>query len=146
MNYLKYIEHSAENLQFHLWYQDYCARFSKLPLSERGLATPWLKTRAESYGKGNSPQRTPKDLDPKIAEVLNSSEFADPRSKAMAERNDPFDTPDKTPSLEEKRDALSDYGSSTGDEKTMASSTVHTAMAENAFEDAGLKWKPCKYA
>ena len=89
---------------------------------------------------------TSKNLDPKIAEVLNSStEFADPRAKPMSDRNDPFDTPDKTPSLEENRDALSEYGSTTAEDKTMASSTAHASMAENAFEDAGLKWKPCEY-
>jgi len=42
MNYLVYIEHSAENLQFFLWYRDYVARFARLPASEKALSSLWV--------------------------------------------------------------------------------------------------------
>jgi hypothetical protein len=38
MDYLVYIEHSAENLQFYLWYRDYVRRWNALPASERALS------------------------------------------------------------------------------------------------------------
>ena len=47
MNYLVYIEHSAENLQFFLWYRDYLKRFDELPPNERALAPEWSAEQAE---------------------------------------------------------------------------------------------------
>jgi hypothetical protein len=41
MNFLKYIELSAENLQFFLWYRDYSKRFNELPASEKALSPEW---------------------------------------------------------------------------------------------------------
>src|SRR5579871_4541355 len=38
MDYLVYIEHSAENLQFYLWYQDYARRWNVLPANQRALS------------------------------------------------------------------------------------------------------------
>jgi hypothetical protein len=41
MAYLTYIEHSAETLQFYLWYLDYTKRFRQLPPSEKSLSPEW---------------------------------------------------------------------------------------------------------
>jgi hypothetical protein len=41
MNYLIYVEHSAENLQFYLWHQNYVKRFEEAPTSDRALAPEW---------------------------------------------------------------------------------------------------------
>lgn len=41
MNYLLYVEHSAENLQFYMWHQNYVQRFNKAPESDRKLAPEW---------------------------------------------------------------------------------------------------------
>ncbi|KAI1656592.1 hypothetical protein F4813DRAFT_381440 [Daldinia decipiens] len=41
MNYLMYIERSAENLQFFLWYCDYVERWTQLPRSERERLPVW---------------------------------------------------------------------------------------------------------
>lgn len=48
MNYLLYIEHSAENLQFFLWYRDYLMRFANLPPSEKALSPIWLDERFDA--------------------------------------------------------------------------------------------------
>lgn len=144
LNYLKYIEHSAENLQFYLWFQDYSARFEKLPKSEQVLSPVWNKTHPEPVDPAASAtsNRTSAKVNPKINELLQGTDFADPRP-GHSDKVDPFDTPDKTPSLEEKRDGLSEYGSSTGEyQSTVTSSTMHQSKAESAFEEAGLKWKP----
>ena len=148
MNYLKYIEFSAENLQFYLWFRDYSARFEQLPGSERALSPEWTRAQAEAEAAGNTSSTKPsKNIDPQVAHVLKGTDFENGKPKPTVDKADPFNTPDKTPSLEEKRDVMSDYGSSTADERTMlSSSTAYKDVAEHAFEDAGMKWKPCMFS
>lgn len=43
MEYLVYVSHDAENLQFWLWYEDYSRRFFAAPKSEQALSPPWYK-------------------------------------------------------------------------------------------------------
>lgn len=144
MNYLKYIEYSAENLQFYLWYRDYQARWEKLKDSEKALAPEWT-TVAEADAT-LAPNR-PTKVDPQIAAVLKNTDFDENAHKVASTPADPFNTPPKAASFDDKRDIVSDYGSSVGDEKTLTSSTVsstHRAVTDQAFGDAGLKWKPCE--
>ncbi|KAF7874126.1 hypothetical protein EAF04_002798 [Stromatinia cepivora] len=42
MDYLVYIEHDAENLQFYLWYKDYVRRFEALSDREKQLSPEWV--------------------------------------------------------------------------------------------------------
>ena len=144
MNYLRFIERSAENLQFYLWFRDYSARFDKLPESEKVLSPEWTKAQAEAAGNGSSNRHSTR-APPEVAAALKDTDFADGKPKAISDKADPFHTPDKTPSLEEKRDMMSEYGSSHGEQNTMSSGTAHQSVAESAFDDAGLKWKPCAY-
>ena len=139
MNYLKYIEHAAENLQFYLWFRDYSARWEQLPQSERVLAPEWTQaqTAAEMAGNVARPKRT----NAQVTALLKGTDFAE--GSPIVDRADPFNTPPKSSFTDEKRDAVSDYGSST-DEKSYGSSTVHKLVAEQAFDDAGMKWKPCR--
>ncbi|TKA73675.1 hypothetical protein B0A55_05624 [Friedmanniomyces simplex] len=140
MNYLRYIEHSAENLQFFLWYRDYCARWEKLPESEKALAPVWTAEQAEAEVAGNASQSRPKRINPQVAAVLRDTDFADGAPKHAVDKADPFITPARS-SVDDKKDLMSDYGSSMGDE-TLASSTMHQSVANQAFDDAGMKWKP----
>jgi hypothetical protein len=41
MDYLVYVEHTAENLQFFLWFKDYTRRFNELPESQKVLSSEW---------------------------------------------------------------------------------------------------------
>ncbi len=43
MNYLIYVERSAENLQFYLWHQDYVKRFPTASASELALSPEWTQ-------------------------------------------------------------------------------------------------------
>ena len=144
LNYLKYIEHSAENLQFYLWFQDYSARFEQLPAGERALAQEWSHTKAETDAVGNtSTAKVSKQAKEHVKDALKDTDFADGKPKPAVDSADPFDTPDKTPSLEEKRDGLSEYGSSSGNGTTTTTSAEHRFMADHAFDEAGMKWQPC---
>lgn len=147
MNYLKYIEHDAENLQFFLWFRDYCERFENLPASEKDLSPEWTTSKAEADAQGAQPTRR-KKVNPMIASVLRGTDFADGIAQPVdMEKRDPFHDPSRTPSSEERREltTASDYGSSfDGDEKTLASSHAMGRRADEAFEEAGMKWKPCR--
>lgn len=136
MNYLKYIEHNAELLQFYLWFRDYEARFAALPESEMVLSPAWKGTQNEADAAGNEPD---------IA-GLRHPDFAGSTQKVPTAKADPFDTPDKTPSLEEeKREGMSsEYATSSSEGRTTRSGTTYQSVASSAFDDAGLKWKPCK--
>ena len=41
MNYLRFVSHDCENLQFYLWLQDYKTRFEALSSAQKSLSPPW---------------------------------------------------------------------------------------------------------
>jgi hypothetical protein len=41
MDYLTYIQHNAENLQFYLWLHDYRRRFAEKKLRDQALSPEW---------------------------------------------------------------------------------------------------------
>jgi hypothetical protein len=146
MNYLKYIEHDAENLQFYLWYRGYCQRFESLPAGEQALSPEWTASQAEADAQAAQPGRR-KKVDPAIASVFRGTDFADGVAQPVdLEKRDPFHDPLRTPSIEERREmtADSDHGSSSGDDKTLVNTFALVKKADEAFEEAGMKWKPCK--
>lgn len=143
MNYLKYIEYSAENLQFFLWYRDYSARWESLKDVEKSLAPEWTVSAEADHTVSTS---RPKRVAPEIAQVLSNSEFGH-LPKVTSDRADPFNTPPQSLSFEDKREVASDNASSVSDEKTLLGSanSNHRALTEQAFDEAGLKWKPCMF-
>ncbi|KAF2463428.1 uncharacterized protein BDR25DRAFT_297956 [Lindgomyces ingoldianus] len=138
MNYLKYIELSAENLQFFLWYRDYCKRFSEVPESEKALSPEWTGEHVESEA-----QTRPKRLGAEAASIFKGTDFVSEPRVAEVEKSNPFFTPPRTPnsdSAEGKRDgnSLDSYDESL----TSGGKINHTQRASGAFQSVGLKWKP----
>ena len=137
MNFLKYIELSAENLQFFLWYRDYVRRFNALPESERVLSPEW--TGETSHGNDIKP--SPRVFAPEATDILKGTDFAADGRSGEVEKHatDPFNTPPRTPNSSDPRGAESvefgDYARSTA-------KIDHAQRAAGAFEHAGLKWKP----
>ena len=136
MNYLKYIELSAENLQFFLWFQSYTKRFNELPENEKALSPEWFED-----SETDAPVR-PKQLSPETAAVFAGTDFATDTRATETEKN-PFFTPPRTPNEDAKREdgeSLDSYDAS------MLSGTKsdHAQRATGAFESAGFKWKPRK--
>ncbi|KAL6152913.1 hypothetical protein ACJQWK_11434 [Exserohilum turcicum] len=135
MNFLKYIELSAENLQFFLWYRDYAKRFEALPESEKVLSPEWT-------GDPQMPEKTsPLPYSADAARALKGTDFAIEGRVVESDKgsNDPFHTPPRTPSSIGNRPGQS-FDSSY--ESMNASRIDHTERADGAFENAGLKWKP----
>lgn len=144
MNYLIYIEHAAENLQFFLWYRDYAERFAVLPSREKALAPEWTISQAEAemlaaqtHGGGQ------KKLSPETAAIFKGTDFAPGAKVTVSEyAGNPFNTPPMTPTTE----AASIFSSTPSDGKStlVGSNDPHVTKAAGAFENADLKWQPCK--
>ncbi|KIW22811.1 uncharacterized protein PV07_11072 [Cladophialophora immunda] len=141
MDFLRYIEYDAENLQFYLWYHDYCKRFDELPDSEKKLAPEWTADQALAEKTHAEKEKLPRKMASAAAEVLKGTDF-DPNAKVPAPdaAPNPFNTPPRTPSA-----TATDHGSLvpstlgySEDATTLrAGSTEHGKRAEAAFEEAG---------
>jgi hypothetical protein len=149
LNYLKYHERAAENLQFFLWYQDYVKRFNEMPASERALAPEWTEAHAETERKEYRQQLRAKGPQNAVAqELFKNSDFEE---KAVVNESvdtsnlTPFDNP--TPSEDVTRTLSSDSKdrpiSSVAGMKSFVSG--YSQKAESAFEESGLN-KPCKFS
>ena len=137
MNFLKYIELSAENLQFFLWYRDYVRRFNALPESEKVLSPEWTG----EPSPGNDIKPNPRVFGSEAADILKGTDFATEGRLGEAEKgaSDPFNTPPRTPNSFDHRGAESFV---TDDYSRVTSKIDHAQRAAGAFEHAGLKWKP----
>lgn len=148
MNYLIYIEHAAENLQFFLWYRDFVKRFFDLPPNERALAPEWSVEQTEAELQSAQALQTAKQqISPETAEVFKGTDFAAPRANIMEVKSNPFNTPPRTPAGDRESTApteaaWSDHGSTLNG--SVAGSKTHHKQAAGAFEGADLKWQPCK--
>jgi len=143
MNYLIYIEHAAENLQFFLWYQDYVKRFCALPASERELSPEWTAEKAEADNNAAI-----KKMSPETAAIFKDTDFAQVQTtvKEFKPNTNPFHTPPRTPDpaygggSRASENNWDDYSS------TLKSSqkSDHVHKAAGAFEAADVKYQPCK--
>lgn len=133
MNYLIYIEHAAENLQFFLWYRDYTRRFHAAPASETALAPEWTQAMEE-----DAIARIQKDAVSKVKRgptttvmsIFQGTDFEKTLEIHLDAVRDPFSTPP---------------GSSAGDGASFSGSEVTLPMrqAREAFYTAGAE-RPCK--
>ena len=146
MNYLIYIERSAENLQFFLWYRDYCKRFSQLPASERVLSPEWTIEKAEADALTAPPAAGNKKMSPETTEIFKGTDFAQTKM-TISEFNpvpNPFHTPPQTP---DDRSGVVPSESGWGNDASTLQSSRKTNFAEKAnvaYEAADVKVQPCK--
>ncbi|KAL5118242.1 hypothetical protein ACEQ8H_003914 [Pleosporales sp. CAS-2024a] len=138
MNFVKYIELSAENLQFYLWFRDYSKRFAELPAGERALSPEWTSTQSIS-----ETVPTPKAVSAAAAAILAGSDFASSHVKVDqvdSAASNPFYTPPRTPNSVDKHEGAISFDSYHDSPAT--AQVDHSKRADGAFESAGLKWKP----
>ncbi|KAI1212541.1 uncharacterized protein F4807DRAFT_450223 [Annulohypoxylon truncatum] len=127
MNYLIYIEHAAENLQFFLWYRDYVKRFNEINISEAQLSPEWTQTmedEATAKIQKNAVDKMRKE--PKVAVIFKGTDFEKGASDTVVEIKDPFSTPPPTPSLNDTTSIFSGSQLSS-----------HQVQAQDAFNAAG---------
>ncbi len=155
MNYLTYIEHSAENLQFYLWYRDYAKRFAEAKTSDIGLAPVWTQSQHDAALQSAQIAATTQKriIKPEAVEIFGGSDFEKVPKVTATESNDPFVTPPRTPAEALSPNAKAHPWDSThslneqGSLYTTTNSNTESyhQQAAEAFTAAGLK-QPCKYS
>jgi len=133
MDYLVYIEHDAENLQFFLWYKDYCERFNALPANEMALSPKWIK-----------------EVDD-VPELVKDVE-KDPKKKVKREtiqgmmESGGYDSKDAALFSEDKADPISPSSPIRENMSFAPSVSDVTSVPTNAevAAQAGLKWQGCQ--
>lgn len=139
MNYMTWIERSAENLKFFLWYKDYTERFESIKDTQKALAPEWTEAQHEAaLAHLPTATRGPKKTNP-ANEIFKGTDFEESNQK-INESADPFSTPPTT------SNGRRDSQPWTGSTSEISSSMVHSSNAEahrqhagEAFEQAGLK-------
>jgi hypothetical protein len=135
MDYLVYIEHNAENLQFFLWYKDYCQRFEALPEREKALSPPFYPETADAPDLSRG-----RDLEKDIVRKHkdNDREKSGYKSNGAALFSEDKNTPSPTRPAGEvfehsfETPSASEFSSIPNDAEVSA--------------QAGLKWQPCIYS
>lgn len=144
MNYLIYIEHAAENLQFFLWFRDYSKRFSEMPQAQRTLAPEWTAEQAEAEIQ----VMVKKNISPETAAVFKGTDFASTKVTVNEFGGNPFNTPPRTPLGDTVKDdpakPQSEYGWSDDVSTLKSSKKSFMNTTAGAFEGADLKWQPCE--
>ena len=149
MDYLMYVEHSAENLQFYLWHQDYIRRFNKADTSDLAMAPEWTQAmEAEVAAKlrKEASETSRRHEKGEAAEMFKGTYFevkskpADtPAISATSFLNPAFTTPPSTATCSQHDDEDS-AGVPVSPFST--ASTIHSPL-NDAFTAAGAP-TPCK--
>ncbi|MCJ1320080.1 hypothetical protein MMC15_005417 [Xylographa vitiligo] len=139
MNYLIYIERSAENLQFFLWYRDYCQRFSQLSANERALSPEWTTEKAEA-----DTYAAPKKMSPETTEIFKGTDFAQTKTtiSEFHPAPNPFHTPPMTP---DDRSGVVPSESGWGNDSSTLQGSRKTNFVEKAnvaYEAADVRVQP----
>ena len=148
MNYLIYIEYSAENLQFFLWYRDYSKKFAVLPSNEQALAPEWSMEQAEAEALASqaNPTAGPKIMSKETAAVFKGTDFAPASTPLYEIKGDPFNTPPMTPGMDGGESVTpSEYAWSENVSVGKSPGKSFQQRAAGAFADAELKWQPCEH-
>ncbi len=145
MDFLRYIEYDAENLQFYLWYKGYCERFAKLSDSEKKLAPEWTAEQALAERTMAEKEKLPKKMASNAAAVFKGTDFDSKIGIPEAAPN-PFNTPPRTPSAADHESMVPSTIGYSDDGTTLRSGTInHGKRTEAAFEDAGTL-QPCTFS
>lgn len=150
MDYLVYVSHDAENLQFYLWLQDYTKRFYAAPRPEQVLSPPWFD--AEAAAQPSSYNATDGDKLPRtgdksrvdLAECEMKYEIAVAAAAAAAAGGE-HQHPPLSPVLSAQ--GYEKYGVGF-DSKSVLSGINSTRTIADSVDDAntqmGLRWQSCR--
>ncbi|TVY83806.1 hypothetical protein LSUE1_G001217 [Lachnellula suecica] len=128
MDYLVYIEHDAENLQFFLWYKDYCRRFDALPEKEKALSPAWVQETEDVPDLSKDSEKDPKKK-VKRETIQGMMESGYDTKGAALFSEDKMETP-----MSPIKENGSHFAPSVSDATTVPTNAEVTAQA-------GLKWQ-----
>ncbi|KAI1463695.1 uncharacterized protein F4812DRAFT_238296 [Daldinia caldariorum] len=127
INYLMYIEHSAENLQFFLWYRDYVKRFNEASTSDTNLSPEWTQAMEDETAakiQKDAVERIRKE--PEAVAIFRGTDFEKGEADIVLESRDPFSTPPSTPSVKDTPSLWS-----------RSRATSYRSQCQDAFRAAG---------
>jgi hypothetical protein len=141
MNYLMYIEHSAENLQFYLWHQDYVKRFNAATTPDLILAPEWTKAMEDELAVKMQKEATENLRRESVGatEIFKGTDFEKKATDTVtfvADSN-PFSTPPQTAASNGDRDST--YAPSS----QLSNTNTYRSQASDAFAAAGAR-TPCE--
>ena len=96
MKYLIYVEYSAENLQFYLWYRDYVKRFSTTTTPDIKLAPEWTKEMEDAVAAKLQKQATENSRrqEKGVSDaIFKGTDFEETTGDVTEVEVDPFVTP-----------------------------------------------------
>lgn len=120
MDYLVYVAHDAENLQFHLWLLDYTKRFDALPEAEKCLSPVFKAEEGRNVLRCNAVSKVSK----KILQDLNMKDMTDFYYDNL------------------ERPAACHLHNSSSSLDTVGQDTI----VADASTHIGLKWQSCAFA
>lgn len=141
MDYLVYVAHDAETLQFYLWLQDYTKRYNALRKEEQALSPAWTQT----FEGRERQERQAKARRQSVVSLDNLGELDNEKppmptmrmSKIMPGVKDIFADPPMSPT------AANDYESFIS--KSVNSSKTVAELTDDANAQVGLKWQACMF-
>lgn len=141
MNYLIYVEHSAENLQFYLWLKDYSKRFDEAQTADMALAPVWTQEMEdEVLARVQKEKATRMRQEESGAEIFRGTDFEkkmkkpDPVLAAVKSANsNPFNTPPRT------ADGNDHDNESVAMSQPVSTQGTYKSLASEAFASAGAK-------
>jgi hypothetical protein len=142
MNYLVYVEHAAENLQFYLWFKDYEKRFSTANTSDVSLSPEWTQAMEdEAVARVRKEQADRMKQEPAVAvAIFKGTDFEKhPDNK----RSNPFNTPPRSANGVSDNDSSWEGMTAGGTSNHQSvSNTSSRTQAADAFQAAG-SMLPC---
>ncbi|KAJ4865066.1 hypothetical protein T069G_01596 [Trichoderma breve] len=143
MNYLVYVEHAAENLQFYLWFKNYEKRFAEAKGSDIALAPEWTQAMEdEVVAKVRKEQVDKMRREPAAtAAIFKGTDF---EKQPCDKKANPFNTPPRSPNgvsddhdtLTTSWEVMTSGGTSNAQSTSNASSRTQAA---EAFVTAGAR-------
>jgi hypothetical protein len=142
INYLIYVEHSAENLQFFLWYKDYVKRFETASTADIALAPEWTPAmQGDTVAKLRKANLEKTRRDEGTADMFKGTDFDTQANSTGTEVfHHGINGPASRPSSGNDHDD-EDSNASTAVPPTHASS--YKTQAAEAFQAAGAR-QPCE--
>jgi predicted nucleic acid-binding Zn ribbon protein len=144
MNYLIYVEHAAENLQFYLWYKEYEKRFGEANVSDISLSPEWTQAMEdEAMAKVRREQAEKMKKEPAAAvAIFKGTDF---EKNAESKRSNPFNTPPRSANGISDSDLAWDGATINASNNMLSiSHGISRTQVAEAFQAAGAM-APCKF-
>lgn len=140
MNYLIYVEHSAENLQFYLWYKDYVKRFHEANSPDISFAPAWTQTMEdEAVAKIRKEHATKTCSPPGAASIFRGTDFEKKVPEMPENALNPFNSPPQSSNGGSNKGSIDAASRTT----PIAISGSYSSQAADAFQSAGARL-PCR--